>query len=159
MKYAHETVVEKSRIEVDALRIRLETNMANVTAELEQARAKVEVDDLRLAESRKASEQARELLKADNEVLMERMKAEAEVYASKLEAISPELSAALQHFGNTSFIEKLVDGLGPIAAATGVTTADLFKNVFAGTPFEGMMATLADRPLAQTSGNGRGYRD
>ncbi len=159
LKYSHETEVARAQIGLDALRINVETNMATLAADLKQAQAKVEIDELRLGEQRKASDQARELLKADNDVELERIKTEAEVYVSRLSAISPEMSAALQHFGETSFVEKLVEGLGPIAAATGVTTADLFRNVFAGTPFEGLMATMAERPLARAGGNGRSYRD
>jgi hypothetical protein len=41
--------------------------------------------------------------------------------------------------------------MGPAAMAAGVTTADLLGQLFGGTPFEGVLQTLAERPLALSS--------
>ncbi len=161
--YRHETKVEEARLAAEQLRLQLESNMANIAADLERARARVEIQDLDLETGRKQADQERELLQARDEVEITRLKEEASIYKERLEAFSPEFAAALQHFGNASFVEKLVESLGPIAAATGVTTADLFTNVFKNTPFEGLMTTMAQRPLATIGSNGgasRGeYRD
>lgn len=157
--YRHETKVEEARLAAEQLQLKLESNMANIAADLEQARARVEVQDLDLETGRKQADQNRELQKALDEVEITRLKEEATIYKERLEAMNPQFAAALQHFGETSFVEKLVEALGPVAAATGVTTADLFTNVFKDTPFEGLMRTMAQRPLASIGSNGGTSRD
>lgn len=90
-------------------------------------------------------------LREHNRAEIERATEETALYERRLAAASAELVAALSRFGDEQFIEALVRAVGPAAAAAGVTSADLFKQVFAGTPFESALEALTLRPLA----NGR----
>jgi major vault protein len=103
--------------------------------------------DVELAGDRKEEEQRIDLARKSAAQELERLEKETEQYVKRMGAISGELVTALQMFGDKSFIEKLVEATGPMALATGVTTADIFSQIFKGTPFENMLKALAERPF------------
>ena len=69
--------------------------------------------------------------------------------------IDDQLITALQMFGDKAFVEKLISAVGPAAVAAGVTSIDLFAQIFKGTPFEKVLDALATRPFAVVAGKGK----
>jgi major vault protein len=124
--------------------------LAQADADLKVATEEKKVTDVELAADREAQEQEIELARKNAAQELERLAKETEEYVKRIGAVSGEMITALQMFGDKLFVEKIVEAVGPVALATGVTTADIFSQVFKGTPFEGMMKALADRPLKST---------
>ena len=125
----------------------LEEQLARVDSEFKVTGERQKVADIALEATCKAEEQKIELARKNAEQEIEVLKAETEEFVKRANAVSGEMITALQMFGDKLFVEKIVEAVGPIAAATGVTTADIFKHIFKGTPFEGIMGALAERPL------------
>lgn len=130
-------VREQRKIEIgtDLVISKERAKVVEETLSITKREAETTVDIARLRDSQRV------------EVLVQ----ETNEYIRKLEAVSPEFVAALQQFGDKNFVENLVKAVGPAAVAAGVTSADIFKQIFAGTPFEGALNALADRPLALNS--------
>jgi major vault protein len=99
-------------------------------------------------------EQQIQFLRERNEAELARVEREVEQMVKRIEAIHPDLVQAINNFGDKAFVEQLVTAIGPVAMATGVTSADAFRQVFEGTPFAGIFDALAERPFAMSSGNG-----
>jgi major vault protein len=136
----------------DKIRRALDQRMAQATADLAVAEENRKASNLVLEIELATAEQRIELARKDAAQEMERMRLETEEIVKRVGAMSDDLVTALQMFGDKVFIEKLVEGVGPVALATGVTTADIFSQIFKGTPFEGMMSALAERPLRALPG-------
>jgi len=133
---------------------RLEQQLAEAKSEFEVAGERQKTTDTALEATRKAEEQKIELARKNATQEVERLKAESDEYVKRMGAVSGEMVTALQMFGDKLFVEKVVEAVGPIAAATGVTTADIFGQIFKGTPFEGIMKALAERPFKVIEGRG-----
>jgi major vault protein len=89
-------------------------------AELERDRT-ARTQNLAMAERRQQLEAAR-------------LEAEARAVAARASAITPQLVAALQGFGDKVFVERLMQALGPHALLRGNTLADVFAQLVNGTP-------------------------
>lgn len=149
------TKAKEAQVAVEELGRRLEQRLKEVGNELQVATEQQQVEVARRA-SREADEAlVLDLQKRRNEVELARLGAEVDQYVKRVEAIDEGLVAAIQAFGDKNFVENLVEALGPAAMASGVTTADLMLQLFKDTPFEGLMGSLAQRPLARAGNSMR----
>ena len=83
----------------------------------------------------KASEEHRlSVLEREQAGKINLMNAEAKALVEKASAITPQMTAALQAFGDKVFVEKLMEALGPHALLRGNTIADVFAQLVNGTP-------------------------
>jgi major vault protein len=121
---------------------------------LQMTNADQEVNALRRAEEKLDFDQAMEQEKVRNEVALDRLKTEIGLAIDRAKAMDPNLITAINQFGDQEFVERLMESLAPAAASMGVTTADMFAQMFKGTPFEGLMGALTDRPYAAAIGSG-----
>jgi hypothetical protein len=142
------TSAKQSEVAVATIGRELQSKLANITAEREATEQQRQTAELELAMMRVRTEQEIELHRMREEDRLTLLTAETTEYIRRIEAVSPELAAAIRNFGDQTFVEKLVEAIGPAAIATGITTADMFKQIFSGTPFEGVLDALTTRPLA-----------
>lgn len=117
-----------------------------ITTEQEAAVASAMVNDLRRKEAEEDERQELEFAQQRQELEIQRLKDETESYLARLGGIDEGLITAIQNLGDKNFVTQLTEALGPVALASGITTAELFGQIFRDTPFAGMFATLADRP-------------
>lgn len=79
--------------------------------------------------------------------------AEADALAKKAGAISKDLIAALQSFGDKELIERVAKAMGPVGIldlAGGKSVVDVLKQILAGTP---LANSLPELPAS--NGNGK----
>jgi len=76
---------------------------------------------------------------------LKRILGETEEIVKRAAAINPSLAVALTTFADQALVEKMTTALAPMAAMSGVSTADVLGQLFSGTPFEGVMKTLGTR--------------
>jgi major vault protein len=124
----------------------LEQRMAEAQLEFVVVQGQQKVQDSILVFDQKTQEQKIELNRKNATQEIERLQAETSEYVKRINAVNGDMIAALGQFGDKLFIEKLVEAVGPLALAQGVTTIDVFNQVFKGTPFEGAVSALASRP-------------
>lgn len=127
--------------------------------ELVVAAGLAQVAELTRAEKEKDTTRELTVLRERNEIDLARIRGEVEQMIARAAALDPKLIHAISQFGDQTFVEKLTQSVGPIALTTGVTTADTFKQLFKGTPFEGVMTALAERPYAYANGGGKAEED
>ncbi len=70
---------------------------------------------------------------------LEEMHADVNATVSKATAISPELIAALQAFGDKALAEKMAESMAPLAILGGSSVADVFANLLKGSGLENVL--------------------
>jgi len=141
------TAEKQSEVAKKVIGRNLIKQIAEAQSEFQVAQEKQKTLDANLEANRKSEEQKIELARKNATQELERLQKETEEYVKRMGAVSNDMVAALQLFGDKLFVEKVVEAIGPVALATGVTTADIFGQVFKDTPFEGVMKAFAERPL------------
>ncbi len=107
------------------------------TSELERKKATKELE-LEMAQ------------KALDQKLLE-IKADVDAVVGKAKAVSPDLIAALQSFGDKALAEKMAESMAPLSILGGKSIADVFGNLLKGTKLENVL-------LAETTKTNKGYK-
>jgi len=84
------------------------------------------------------------------DVELKRIIGETEEIVKRAAAVDDKLAVALTAFADQELIGKMTVALAPMAAMSGVSTADVLSQLFRGTPFEGVMKTLGTRSRMPT---------
>lgn len=85
------------------------------------------------------------IVKRDVELRMATLVKESEEIQKRAAAVTPQLATALVTFSDQKLMEEASRALAPIAATTGVSVAEVLGRMFKGTPFAGVMDSLASR--------------
>lgn len=148
------TKLKSSDLEKAEVKKRLELRLEKLQSDLQ---AQEEALKLRLAEQQRlaeinavelSSKRAQEELqlelaqKALEQHLLE-IRAEVEAVVSKAEAVSPELIAALQAFGDKALAEKMADSMAPLSIIGGKSLVEVFGNLLKGTQLEEVLRLKA----------------
>jgi major vault protein len=152
---AEERAGRQARLEGLAQTELAREGVAQANAEQAVAEAVLRTIETELQAGEAKANSALAIRTAADEQELAYVRGQVEAFATRMAAVSPELVVAMQNFGDKEFVDTLLEAVAPAAMAAGVTTADLFRHLFKDTPFEGMMATLAQRPLAPGGANGR----
>src|SRR5690606_7621170 len=122
----HEYDVAKITAEVDARQRRLDAEQA------EQATTDA-VHDAKLARRRRTAEADLEL--GDRQLAQRLREREGEVKAvvDKAGAVSPDLIAALQAFGDRALAEKMAESMAPLAILGGESVSEVLARLLRGT--------------------------
>ncbi len=70
---------------------------------------------------------------------LQKIAAEVQAVVSKAGAVSPDLIAALQAFGDKALAEKMADSMAPLAILGGKSIAEVFGNLLKGTKLENVL--------------------
>ncbi len=92
--------------------------------------------------ARLASEQEIELARKRQQQELERLRAEVASVVEKAHAISPDLVAALQTFGDRHLAEKMASSMAPLAILGGESVADVLARLLKNTPLENVVRAL-----------------
>lgn len=148
MDEREQTTTKEAELAQAAIKRNLEKLVAEAESNLQVTQERQRTADFVLEAERRSEEQQIELARKTAAQEMERLAAETAEFVRRVEAVDDNLITALQMFGDKTFVEKLVTAVGPAAVAAGITTSDLFAQIFKGTPFEKVMDALATRPFA-----------
>ena len=126
----------RTQSELQQAELKLQKRLSELSYESKISQAEIEIDrsqqELAIAMAQKEIE---------NKILLQQ--AEVEALVKKAEAISPELIAALQAFGDRALAEKVAESMAPMAILGGKSVADVFRNLLKGTALENSM-TIVD---------------
>ncbi|MCE1245068.1 MAG: hypothetical protein LWY06_00320 [Firmicutes bacterium] len=114
---------EDKRLEASLNKQTKLTDINNAELEREKARQNQELDYARL----------------EMEQRIQEMGAEVQAVVDKAKAVSPELIAALQAFGDKHLAEKMAESMSPLAILGGRSIADVFSQLLKGTILEGVI--------------------
>ncbi|WP_106094510.1 hypothetical protein [Enhygromyxa salina] len=140
------------RSEVEALHgfdlAKIEAELDSRKRRLEAERAEQEsvdaVHDAKLARDRRSS--TLDLETSDKQLAMRLRELEAEVkaVADKAQAISPDLIAALQAFGDQALAEKMAQSMAPLAILGGESVAEVLARLLQGTKLARVLEVVAN---------------
>jgi major vault protein len=161
LEFTHETELIKQQIakykaESATVELELERNLIaqNLEVEMTKLQSQLQLEKERyesqLLEREKAAEMNRLQLVAEKETealqaeiaqrkLDQRMlevKAEVDAVVQKAAAISPDLIAALQAYGDKALAEKMAETMAPLSIIGGKSVVDVFANLVKGTQLE-----------------------
>lgn len=138
----------------------LELNMARLEAEakvqqeelqamLDEQAKQLEINRLKLIKDR----EVQDLQLFVSEKLMEQrlreLQAQVDAVVNKAEAVSPDLIAALQAFGDKALAEKMAETMAPLSIIGGKSIVEVFANLLQGTQLEKVLrlnAAKTDEP-------------
>lgn len=168
-----ETAVHESDLKKEELEKRLELNLAEISAEVEKERLRLEaattkereeleaqltnqqtLDALQKAElDRKKKQQDLDLAlaKAEIENRLEEMRAQTEDLVKRTGAVTPDLIAALQAFGDKALIQKVSESLAPLAILKNEGVMELLPRFLKGTALDGVIAAIGQNGGKGTS--------
>lgn len=101
------------------------------------------LNDAKLGRKKQDESLRLELERAQAEIRTSELEAEVSAMARRAEAISPDLIAALQSFGDQAMVEKVAESMAPLAILGGESVADILSRLLKGTVLEKAM-TIAD---------------
>ena len=144
------TAKQKLLLQQEEVEKNLLLTLANIEAEInarqKELDAKLTSQDIlsKIKEKELGRQRAeKELLIALEQKLLEQrienMKAEVEAVVSKAEAVSPDLIAALQAFGDKALAEKMAQSMAPLSILGGDSVAEVFSNMLRGTVLENVL--------------------
>ena len=133
----HQFDVTKINAELDSRKRRLEGERADQDG-LDA------VHDAKLARQKRSSEL--ELETADKQLnqRLRELEAEVKAVADKAEAVSPELIAALQAFGDRALAEKMAESMAPLAILGGESVAGVLARLLEGTRLAKVLDVVRD---------------
>lgn len=141
-----ETSEGSHRLEMAGIKRKLERNLADLEIEIERERKRLAADEEKQKMLDVVAKAGLERRKAEEtqglEFKQAELKAEIEAIVEKMQAVTPEMTSALQAFADKGLVEKLVTVLGPLGVMGTENVATLFAKVFKGTPFEEILSKL-----------------
>jgi len=120
------------------------TNAGSVSAEVAKQLAEQEpldkINTAGLARQKASSDLDIAINQAKLNQELEQLKAEVAAVVQKAHAVSPELVAALQAFGDKALAEKMAESMAPLAILGGNSVAEVFSQLLQGTILENVLA-------------------
>lgn len=141
----------RAEVEKGAIASKREVELSRIASEAactkERLSAKVAeqeaLDVVNVAElNRKRAQKATELEGAEKDLALRLRAASAEVQAvaEKAKAVSPELIAALQAFGDRALAERMAESMAPLAILGGESVSDVLARLLKGTKLAKVLA-------------------
>jgi major vault protein len=129
--------VEKNLLlTLQKLESEIKAKQKTLTARLDEQKQLTDINDSEIAREKAKREMVIDLAEAELKQTIERMKAEVEAVVHKAEAVSPDLIAALQAFGDKALAEKMAESMAPLSIIGGKSIAEVFANMLKGTVLE-----------------------
>lgn len=137
----------EANVELTKLKIGAET--AVETAKLELAHGKNAVADYEhqanLARNQADWEQRLSIKKEEIALEIEMLMANSKELAERTKAVTPELIAALQTFGDKALVEKMASAMAPMALLGGNSVAEVLSNLLKGSGLDGLIPAAAKK--------------
>ena len=152
LRTRHATEELRSLLTLKTAELQRQRQLDDVETTRQVAEARAAVTDLEIARNAAVAEAERVIAIELEKLRVSALDADAKVFNERLEKLQPLVAGALTDFGDQNFVKSLVEAVGPAAMAAGVTTGDLLGQLFAGTPFEGVLDSINNRPLSPSGG-------
>jgi major vault protein len=115
---------------------KLEKSLSNKLFEQQQ---QIKINEALLAQKKDANELQLHMSKALMQQRIEELKAEVDAVVQKAGAISPDLVAALQAFGDKALAQKMAESMAPLSIIGGKSIVEVFSNLVKGTNLEKLL--------------------
>lgn len=143
-----------AKLDVALLALAAETEEASKRLGLTQEKEKIAdfEDSAQLAREKARSEQDLETAKAKATIELERIIAETTQLAERTKALTPEMVAALQTFGDKAMVEKMASAMAPLAILGGTSVVDILGQLLKGSGLEQLVSQVATGMSKRSAG-------
>ncbi|HOY69163.1 MAG TPA: hypothetical protein PLP29_19995 [Candidatus Ozemobacteraceae bacterium] len=121
-----------------------EARRKNLDAKLADQDALGKIDAAELARRKEAFDLEVDVAKRKLSLRIDELKSETEAVIGKAGAVTPELIAALQAFGDKALAERMAQSMAPLAILGGKSISDVFAQLLKGTALEGVLKSKHD---------------
>lgn len=146
-----QTKTQELSLQVEEVKETLAVNLAKIESEITGKRRALEArfDEQAVIDKITTAERARQKAASDLELSIaqqkmqqriEELKADVQAMVDKAGAVSPDLIAALQAFGDKALAERMAQSMAPLAILGGKSVADVLAQLLRGTPIEHLLA-------------------
>jgi len=146
-----EAIARKLRLEIKTIDAGAETQARTAAAELESTKAKAAVTALLLEQRKASSDVDVALEKARMDIKLEELDAQVKAVVDKAAAITPDLIAALDAFGERGMVEKAAEAMAPLSLITGGkrSVVEVLGDLLKGTDLASQLKTAVDKAPAK----------
>lgn len=145
-----ETRQKDLELATDEAKAQLVLNLAKLDSEIESRKRTLEarladqeklsaIDKAELTRKKEAYDLEIDMTKRKLDLEISRLKAEVQGVVDRAEAVSPDLIAALQAFGDKNLAEKMAESMAPLAILGGKSIAEVFAQLVKGTALEDVL--------------------
>jgi len=141
----------KRHLEADLAKIAAvaEQEAKSQAARMEKEKSLSDIAKIALLRTKEQEEQDIELEAQRSAQRLDELKAEVEAVVEKAKAITPDLVAALQAYGDKALIEKLSEAMSPLAILGGTSVTDVVKKLLEGTKLAQYVTTPSNGQAAK----------
>lgn len=140
-------------LQEENVKLRLNLQLAQIAAEAKAAaerissetaslEARAKISSLNLEMEAAAEEQRLGFVKQQQEIELAKLEAQVKGLIEKAKAVSPDLIAALQAFGDKALVEKVSEAMAPLAILGGGSVVDIVKKLLEGTQLAGVVDSV-----------------
>jgi major vault protein len=142
-----EKVAVNKEMEVELTRINsaYQTQKEQLDAKLKEQQQQLEINRLKLAQEKDNQALQLETAQMLLEQRLQELKSDVDAVVQKAGAISPDLIAALQAFGDKALAEKMAETMAPLSIIGGKSVVEVFANLVKGTKLEKVLNIAAER--------------
>ena len=127
---------------------KIETNLKKqrdeMAMQLEEANKELEINKLRLEKEKEIQTLQQQNAEVALNQKIKELEAQVKAIVDKAEAVSPDLIAALQAFGDKALAEKMAETMAPLSIIGGKSIVEVFANLLQGTQLEKVLKLKAD---------------
>lgn len=125
------------------LEAELKVQQEELAMELQEQANALEVNRLKLQKDRETQDLQLEVSNRLLEQRLQELKAQVDAVVNKAQAVSPDLIAALQAFGDKALAEKMAETMAPLSIIGGKSIVDVFAQLLKGTKLEKILQLKA----------------
>jgi major vault protein len=120
----------------------VQTQEKRLEAELNKQAKLTDINSAELLRDKARQDQELDVARLEMEQRIQELGAEVQAVVDKAKAVSPELIAALQAFGDKHLAEKMAESMSPLAILGGKSIAEVFAQLLKGT----ILANVINNP-------------
>jgi major vault protein len=123
----------KLQLDLVVIEANAKTEAERMAKELDATNARAKVTAVQLQGQNEAEQQRIAIAAQNQELELKKLEAQVQALVEKAKAVSPDLVAALNSFGERAMIEKVSEAMAPLSILGGGSVVDVMKKLLEGT--------------------------
>lgn len=147
-----ESIKRKQEVEQTEVEAQSALEQKRLAARLSDEEAISRVEEVSRVRKQATAELRLEIAEREQSQRLAELQAEAAAVVTKAGAVSPDLIAALQAFGDKALVERVSESMAPLAILGGESVVEVLAKLLAGTALEKVLPAGAPRAGSQRGG-------
>ncbi|MEM7179798.1 MAG: SPFH domain-containing protein [Spirochaetota bacterium] len=140
--YEKSELDKKTLLEIAKIEAKQQTNSLQLNNQLNEENLQTSIKKVILEREKKSNEQDIFFAGKNQDLYERKLEAQIKAVVEKAQAISPDLIAALQSFGDKELLQKVAESMAPLSILGGESVAEVFGKLLQGTKLEGVFLNI-----------------